>query len=202
MRQRVSRSVEMEQWLSLGEASALLGVHTSTLRRWADNGLVPCQRTPGGHRRFSRQGLLPLLNGGAAGAKANLAPSSAQPWHRPFAEAGQIEAMRELCQRLGGVLLQYVLRTGDDRRLIEEARSLGRTLAEQSLAAAVDLPQAIQAYLYYRASFLSVGIGSPVSEERGSMGEHVRYDELMGQVLVGLIDGYVGTPVKAVSAGV
>ena len=54
---------QQDQWLSLGQASALLNVHSSTLRRWADGGLVPHQRTPGGHRRFSRKALLPLLDG-------------------------------------------------------------------------------------------------------------------------------------------
>ena len=45
-------SVDEEQWLTLGEASKLLGVHFTTLRRWVDSGSVPCFRTPGGHRRF------------------------------------------------------------------------------------------------------------------------------------------------------
>ena len=41
-------------WLSLGEASRLLGVTPATLRRWADHGDVAAFVTPGGHRRFPR----------------------------------------------------------------------------------------------------------------------------------------------------
>jgi excisionase family DNA binding protein len=42
------------EWVSIREASALLGVSPATLRRWAEAGKVPAFTTPGGHRRFSR----------------------------------------------------------------------------------------------------------------------------------------------------
>ena len=45
------------EWLGLGEASRVLGVNESTLRRWADAGLVQTFRTPGGHRRFAAADL-------------------------------------------------------------------------------------------------------------------------------------------------
>jgi excisionase family DNA binding protein len=48
-------------WVSLAEACRLLGVSPSTVRRWADSGLVRTFVTPGGHRRFSRGGLQALL---------------------------------------------------------------------------------------------------------------------------------------------
>lgn len=41
-------------WLSLSETAAMLGIHPSTLRSWADKGRVPVHRTAGGHRRFRR----------------------------------------------------------------------------------------------------------------------------------------------------
>ena len=40
------------EWLTLSAAAALLGVHASTLRLWADHGEVASTRTAGGHRRF------------------------------------------------------------------------------------------------------------------------------------------------------
>lgn len=48
-------------WLSIHEASALIGVSDATLRRWAEAGDVEAFVTPGGHRRFTRHALLQLL---------------------------------------------------------------------------------------------------------------------------------------------
>ena len=41
-----------ESLISLAKAAAVLGVHPTTLRAWADKGTVPSSRTAGGHRRF------------------------------------------------------------------------------------------------------------------------------------------------------
>ena len=49
------------EWLSVHEASELLGVVPATLRRWSTAGRVSSFTTPGGHRRFSRTEILRLL---------------------------------------------------------------------------------------------------------------------------------------------
>ena len=49
---------ETIEWVSLGEAAKVLGVHPATVRNWADRGELPFRRTPGGHRRFRRIDLL------------------------------------------------------------------------------------------------------------------------------------------------
>ena len=41
--------------LTLREAAERLGVHENTMRKWADLGIVPTVRRPGGHRRFEPQ---------------------------------------------------------------------------------------------------------------------------------------------------
>ena len=51
-------------WLTIHEASALIGVSPATLRRWCDAGDVKAFTTPGGHRRFSRAAVLGLLPSG------------------------------------------------------------------------------------------------------------------------------------------
>jgi len=49
------------EWLTIHEASALVGVSPATLRRWSDAGEIRAFTTPGGHRRFSRAAVLGLL---------------------------------------------------------------------------------------------------------------------------------------------
>ncbi|MEW6580480.1 MAG: helix-turn-helix domain-containing protein [Chloroflexota bacterium] len=45
------------EWVSLGEAAQIIGVHPATIRNWAEQGELPYRRTPGGHRRFRRADL-------------------------------------------------------------------------------------------------------------------------------------------------
>lgn len=41
-----------ETLLSTADTARLAGVAASSIKRWADEGLLPCSRTAGGHRRF------------------------------------------------------------------------------------------------------------------------------------------------------
>lgn len=47
----------MVQLLSTSDAARIIGVGTTSVKRWADTGLLDCVRTAGGHRRFTRDSL-------------------------------------------------------------------------------------------------------------------------------------------------
>ncbi len=47
----------MVQLLSTSDAARIIGVGTTSVKRWADTGLLDCVRTAGGHRRFTRDAL-------------------------------------------------------------------------------------------------------------------------------------------------
>jgi excisionase family DNA binding protein len=54
--------------IGVGEAAAILDVSPQTVARWADDGVLPCERTAGGHRRFREDVVLAerrRLEGGA-----------------------------------------------------------------------------------------------------------------------------------------
>jgi len=52
--------------LTTREAAELLGVGTTSVKRWADAGILECVRTPGRHRRFRRLDVEQMLENGAA----------------------------------------------------------------------------------------------------------------------------------------
>lgn len=54
--------------LSTSDAAAILGVHVSTVKAWADAGALPCWLTPGKHRRFNRADLERFLQPEPKGA--------------------------------------------------------------------------------------------------------------------------------------
>jgi MerR family transcriptional regulator, light-induced transcriptional regulator len=51
------RSVTNVDLLTTREAAEVLGVGTTSVKRWADSGLLRCVKTPGGHRRFPRDAV-------------------------------------------------------------------------------------------------------------------------------------------------
>src|SRR5258706_16449555 len=53
MKTALASSQTAAEWLGLGRAARLLGVHPITLRRWADQGQIAVMLTAGGHRRFA-----------------------------------------------------------------------------------------------------------------------------------------------------
>ena len=50
-----------DRYFRSGELARLLHVDESTVKRWADRGLIRCYRTPGGHRKFTSQQVLDFV---------------------------------------------------------------------------------------------------------------------------------------------
>ena len=48
--------------LNPGQIARLFGVNPKTVTRWADAGQIPHFTTPGGHHRFRRDDILPLIH--------------------------------------------------------------------------------------------------------------------------------------------
>ena len=197
------------QWLSLREASEILGVHPSTLRRWADAGTIPCTRTPGGHRRFRRIDLEQILRSegkptsASLTASAEAAPSIAveeeevpphHEWHEPFVEAKKVEQMRALGQRLLGLLLQFLTRPEEDQRFLSEGQQVGYNYGKECYLANISLLNSVKAFLYYRSSTAREATDMPAAarlmEDHDALWLQRRIDRFMNAVLLGLISAY------------
>jgi excisionase family DNA binding protein len=54
-------SAPQPEWLTIGEAAALVGVSASTLRRYERDGFIQSRRTPTNQRRYRRADVEKLL---------------------------------------------------------------------------------------------------------------------------------------------
>ncbi len=176
---RVAQSAE-DRWLSLGAACRVLGVSPATLRVWADRGLVRAYRTPGGHRRFSRDDLQVIAdgrphpqNGKSEGDLGDLALQrirrrlhgravAAQDWYARFDEASR-GRMRLFGGRLLVLTMDYVKRRGRRHQVREEARFLGREYGEEMVRLALSLDDALRAFSFFRNCLLEGLRGGPGS---------------------------------------
>ena len=52
--------------LTVADAAAVLKVGKGAVREWTDQGLLPCWRTPGGHRRYRLADLVRFQSEAAA----------------------------------------------------------------------------------------------------------------------------------------
>lgn len=169
---------QSSSWISLGEASRLLGIAPGTLRRWADEGRIPVFTTPGGHRRFARSTLSALLPA-ARTHRPSLARLGASPERmarayrarsrtgtpgtaaagRPWIAALTDEvrdASRARGRELVALLLEHLDAPSADhaaetlRAASELAAAYGREAASQGAS----LSEAVERFLWFRSPFV------------------------------------------------
>ncbi len=126
----------MTELISTEAAARLTGVAPSSVKRWADQGVLPCVRTAGGHRRYDRRTVerfvrLRSMRGGGG-------ESLVDPWLERLVDARRHE--------VEGALLEARARLGAWHRVADEVgavlAALGRhweagriTIADEHLAA-------------------------------------------------------------------
>jgi excisionase family DNA binding protein len=197
------------RWLSLQEASEILGVHPSTLRQWADAGKIPTVRTPGKHRRFAESDVRALLEPeplqppgvqllvqsalGRTRLEIGGGKLNDQSWYQRFDEADKVEH-RELGRKLLSLVIQYLTQPSDRPAVLEDARSLGRSYGERSLVSKLTLTEAVRAFLYFQ-DFLMDGVVqmSETMKQRANIdlvSTHQQINTFINEVLVAMLDVY------------
>lgn len=156
---------ESSEWVSLGEAAQMIGVHPATIRNWAERGDLPFRRTPGGHRRFRRADLQHWLaqHRVILSAEAQVVVQSALgrarleigdrrklvnlAWYeRLSAEAREI--MRQQGLRLMDALMHYLANLEADIEF-RTAQEIGQTYGDVLKTEGLTLSQALQGYFYF-----------------------------------------------------
>lgn len=198
------------EWISIREASRLLGVHIGTVREWADAGTIPSYRTPGGHRRFSSFDLQTFV-------KQQSKPSSPSPTEyalsalreqlqadkathanwlgrlglRPTSE--QRATQREFGQHLLACVVGFVEEPDLRESLLAEGRRTAREYGKMLAANGLTAGNAARATIHFRQlilkTVLDVHLGARAGDEEDAK-LFQRLSAFLDEILLALVDAY------------
>lgn len=158
-----------QTWLTLGAASALLGVSESTIRRWADTGDIRSFRTRGGHRRILEEDLRNIVASAEAAPardtdrisdlalariKRRISRGRQGPGMAAF-ESLDEEArgrLRVLGRQLVDLFARYIASDSKKERFTEDARTIGLEYGRMLVGAKVGLTAAVGTFNNMRRS--------------------------------------------------
>jgi excisionase family DNA binding protein len=149
------------EWMSIHEASTLMGVSSATLRRWSDAGRVRTFTTMGGHRRFSRTAVAHLLPVDAtehtAAARRREVSRVARevPWFAGLEPTAR-RVMRRHARRIATALSASMEAVTADERAssLAEAASAAADCGALAAVSGVGMRETVEALLGFRASYL------------------------------------------------
>lgn len=204
-----ARRTQAEQWLTLKDASDFLGVHYSTLRKWADEGEIPVFRTPGGHRRFSIGDLRRFLEermGQSTTADSESVLSAAvdrvreeiqrmpqehMVWAQSLTEQER-DLTRQRGRQLFALAIAYVLKPAQREPLLAEGRKLGRDYGRDAADYHIGLTETGRAVQFFRSQLNQV-----LHSHKNSPGldaDDVRVQQLidhyLDEILYAVLRGY------------
>ncbi len=184
-------SVAPNDLLELAEAARQLGVHPSTLRRWADAGKISHEKTVSGRRRFRRQVLeharremqqpayMQKTGGGENNIESHTLALTRQrsgelltrpgSWYDRFSEEQRL-LFRYSGQRLLGLLVQFISRNNSGATFLEEGKKIARDYGRICRRANLSVSQTAEAFLFFRRSILesihsTAGLSGPNDQD-------------------------------------
>jgi len=202
-----------KRWLSLHQAAQLLGIHPITLRRWVDNGQIPCMVTPGGHRRFdpcdieqaaqkhtfhTRQVTLEAKweEQALTYARSSLKEHRQAAWQQGLSDEER-EAQRRLGRRLMGLILQRISSHSRPEILpalptwTVEARSIAEEYRRFADQRGLPLSSVIEAALVFRDALVESAVLLPQTAHNHPE-DNVRLlrnvNSVLNEVILAIID--------------
>lgn len=197
-----------QRWLSLSDAAALLGVHTSTVRKWSNEGKLPVHLTSGGHRRYLLSEIelwqksrlnaeivdaSHLLQEIIRSVRLQLQELSLEkePWFLRM-DTSTRAYFRESGRNLARALVAYLAVEGDE--LVAQAGALGFEYAVHCRRLGLTIKDAVRVFLFFRQQVLealgnayqSACITSPVAWNALLQ----RFSRFSDQVLLAILDHY------------
>lgn len=196
-----------KEWLSLSGAAEALGVHTSTVRSWSDQGNLPVHRTQGGHRRYLRSEIeiwlhaqrgetvqLDLVVQNALRStrfQISEGRLNSEEWYQKLDEDARQQYRLSGRALLQG-LLQAITTTGTVDRA--EADALGYEYASRGHRYGLNSVEATHAFLFFRnmllESTLTAFESAAVRSPHAWSDMFRRMTEFTDEILVKLLETY------------
>lgn len=165
-----------KQWVTLTDAALQLGIHPTTLRRWADNGSIPVYITPGGHRRFLQSDLDSFVNHLEQVAPDQLRrdmekyalietrqrlAKGIRPQTLDLFSETQRQTQRELGQRLLALIVQHIVQDNRDEELLKQADNIAELYARSCYELHLSVADALEIILFFRDNLSEMALQMP-----------------------------------------
>ena len=196
------------EWLSISDASQLLGVHIGTVREWTNAGTLPSYRTPGGHRRFLKSDLVKFLEQIKSTQNSetqtkqvlnrlreDLRASPHADWLRvqPKSSEQDRTKQREFGQNLLARVVGFVEQPDQRDHLLDEGRRIAHAYGQMLIASGVSAGNAARATIHFRQlilkTVLEVHLGSRTGDEEDAR-LFQRVSAFLDEILLAIIEAY------------
>jgi excisionase family DNA binding protein len=199
-----------DDWLSIRQAGRFLGVHITTVREWADTGVLPSYRTAGGHRRFSRDELQKFLDQQRESPKNETNPTARvltrvreelrthphSDWLKDAtAHLNEQERarQREFGQRLLGCVVAFVEEPDQRARFLDEGRRVARKYGHSLIKSGLTAGRAARATIHFRQlvlkAVLDTHLGSRTGDEEDAR-LFQRISAFLDEILLAIVEAY------------
>jgi excisionase family DNA binding protein len=198
-----------DEWLSLGGAANLLGVHPSTVRLWSDKGVLPVHKTQGGHRRYKRGEILLWAESNEKSKAEALEPEGMmqeivknvrmqisegrlqeESWYQKLDEDARVQ-YRMSARSLFQGLMTYVATNGKEAE--SEAYAIGYEYASRARRYNLSYVDAAKAFLFFRdtlvESVIKVYTEANIPARRATE-MYTRMHTFTDDILISLLETY------------
>jgi len=198
----------MNEWLSLGAAAEILGVHPSTVRLWSDKGLLPVHRTKGGHRRYKRNEVLlwaqtarevrmvqpeDMMQSAIRNVRMQVTEGrlEAETWYQKLDEDARTQ-YRQSARSLFQGLMTYLSSKGEDAA--SEAFAVGYEYASRARRYNLSYVDATRAFMFFRNVLIEsvMKVYSEANIPSGKAWEEMlhKMHTFTDQILISLLDTF------------
>ncbi len=198
-----------DEWLTLGDAAKLLGVHPSTVRLWSDKGAMPVHKTQGGHRRYKRAEILLWAESNSKSQADAIEPEGMmqevvknvrmqisegrlqeESWYQMLDEEARAQ-YRTSARSLFQGLMNYMATNGEGAA--NEAYAIGYEYASRARRYQLSYVDAAKAFLFFRdtlvESFIKVYTEANVPSKKATE-MYTKMHTFTDEILISLLDTY------------